>query len=91
MGKTKKIGLAATFGARYGTSAKKRYLEIMRVMKERHECPSCFSYSVRRISVGIWKCRKCGYKFAGGAYTPRTKLGVTASRASLRASTQKST
>lgn len=33
------------------------------------------------MSVGIWHCGKCGYKFAGGAYVPRTKLGEIAERA----------
>ncbi|MBS7644720.1 MAG: 50S ribosomal protein L37ae [Candidatus Bathyarchaeia archaeon] len=91
MGKARKIGLAATFGARYGTSPRKRYLEVMREMKSRHGCPNCLSKSVKRVSVGIWRCRKCGYTFTGGAYTPHTKLGAAASRASSRASTQKST
>jgi len=36
---------------------------------------------VKRWSVGIWHCRKCGYRFAGGAYTPTTKLGEVAGRA----------
>ena len=36
---------------------------------------------VHRESVGVWKCRKCSYTFAGGAYTPATKLGVVARRA----------
>ena len=26
-------------------------------------------------------CKKCGYRFAGGAYTPTTKLGEIAARA----------
>lgn len=33
------------------------------------------------MSVGVWKCRKCGHTFAGGAYIPSTKLGVVAKRA----------
>jgi large subunit ribosomal protein L37Ae len=36
---------------------------------------------VRRESVGVWRCKKCDYTFAGGAYTPVTKLGVVAKRA----------
>jgi large subunit ribosomal protein L37Ae len=35
---------------------------------------------VKRISVGVWKCRKCGFTFTGGAYTPTTKLGIVAKR-----------
>jgi hypothetical protein len=33
------------------------------------------------MSVGIWFCGRCGYKFAGGAYAPTTKLGQIAERA----------
>jgi hypothetical protein len=31
--------------------------------------------------VGVWKCGKCEFTFAGGAYTPSTKLGAVARRA----------
>ncbi len=34
------------------------------------------------MSVGVWHCKKCNYKFAGGAYLPFTKLGEIALRAS---------
>ncbi len=76
----KKVGLGGAFGARYGTVARKRYVEIVTGMRRRHECPRCRIESVRRLSVGIWLCRKCGYKFAGGAYQPFTKLGETSRR-----------
>jgi septal ring factor EnvC (AmiA/AmiB activator) len=33
------------------------------------------------MSVGIWLCGRCGFKFAGGAYAPITKLGEVAERA----------
>jgi large subunit ribosomal protein L37Ae len=35
---------------------------------------------VKRTSIGVWKCGKCGFTFTGGAYTPTTKLGMVAKR-----------
>lgn len=84
MGRTKKIGLGASFGARYGTLARKRYVEIVSQMRLKHKCPKCHRKAVKRESVGIWACRKCGFKFAGGAYTPITKLGETAERSTVK-------
>ncbi|MEM2341955.1 MAG: 50S ribosomal protein L37ae [Candidatus Bathyarchaeia archaeon] len=79
MGKrTKKIGPARGFGPRYGVSVRKRYISIVSEMRRAHICPQCGFKSVRRESVGIWVCRKCGFKFAGGAYTPMTKIGTVA-------------
>jgi large subunit ribosomal protein L37Ae len=49
-------------------------------MKKTHVCPQCGFPRVKRISVGVWGCRKCGFKFTGGAYTPTTKLGIVAKR-----------
>jgi len=81
MGKrTKKIGPAGGLGARYGVSARRRYIEIVTTLRRKHRCPQCGSNAVRRESAGIWLCRKCGFKFTGGAYQPRTKLGMTAER-----------
>ncbi|MBS7639349.1 MAG: 50S ribosomal protein L37ae [Candidatus Bathyarchaeia archaeon] len=82
MGKrTKKVGPARGFGPRYGVSVRKRYITIVSEMRRLHLCPQCGVKAVRRESVGIWVCRKCGFKFAGGAYTPVTKIGVVAERA----------
>ena len=77
----RKVGLAGGFGARYGTVARRQYVEIVTGLRSKHECPRCKFDTVKRWSVGIWHCRKCGYKFAGGAYTPTTKLGEVAARA----------
>ncbi len=82
MPRTKKIGLGGSLGPRYGTSPRKRYVEIMSRMREKHECPRCYLRAVKRLSVGIWLCKKCGHKFAGGAYVPYTKLGEVAMRTS---------
>ncbi|MGB9135059.1 MAG: 50S ribosomal protein L37ae [Candidatus Bathyarchaeia archaeon] len=81
MGRTKKIGLAGGFRARYGSTLRKRYVEVMTESKRPHSCPQCRAVAVRRETVGVWKCRKCGFTFTGGAYTPSTKLGETAKRA----------
>jgi len=51
-------------------------------MRAPHECPQCHIVAVSRLSIGIWLCGRCGFKFAGGAYAPTTKLGQIAERAS---------
>jgi len=33
---------------------------------------------MKRISVGLWLCPKCGRVFAGGAYQPYTEVGKVA-------------
>lgn len=79
--KVKKVGPAGSFGPRYGTVARRRYAEVVSGMRIRHECPRCHVRAVKRLTVGIWSCRKCGVKFAGGAYLPATKLGNISKRA----------
>jgi large subunit ribosomal protein L37Ae len=81
MGRTYKVGSSGSLGARYGTVARKRYATVVTALRSPHECPQCHLTAVRRLSVGIWLCGRCGYKFAGGAYAPTTKLGQIAERA----------
>ena len=80
MGRTKKVGPTRGLGPRYGSTVRKRYMKVMTEMKRPHKCPQCGFPRVKRESVGVWKCRKCGFTFTGGAYTPTTKLGIIAKR-----------
>jgi len=80
--RTKKVGSTGGLGVRYGATVRKRYAKVISELKKVHRCPQCSSERVRRQSVGIWKCRKCGFTFTGGAYTPSTKLGDVAKRTS---------
>ncbi len=80
MKRTKKLGSVARFGARYGRKEKKAYLSIEKKQHKKHQCPKCNFEKVKREGTGIWRCRKCGYTFAGGAYTPTTAPGAVAKR-----------
>lgn len=78
--RTKKVGLARGLGPRYGSTVRKRYVKVVRELRAKHGCPQCGFARVKRQSVGVWHCRKCGFTFTGGAYTPSTKLGQVSKR-----------
>jgi large subunit ribosomal protein L37Ae len=80
MGRTKKVGPTRGLGVRYGSTVRKRYSKVVTELKKPHRCPQCGFPRVKRVSVGVWGCRKCGFTFTGGAYTPTTKLGIVARR-----------
>lgn len=71
--RTKKAGLEARFGARYGVSVRRRASSALRKVKREYSCPACQYQKVRRESAGIWACRKCGHTFAGGVWQPFTR------------------
>lgn len=75
----KKAGTSGRYGARYGVVIRNRVKNIEREQKKRHECPACYHASVSRVSSGIWECRRCGNKFAAGAYTPRIRRSTARS------------
>ncbi|MCD6480429.1 50S ribosomal protein L37ae [Candidatus Bathyarchaeota archaeon] len=65
---------------RGGATLRKRWTRVVSTLRRPHKCPRCSAMKVKRLSVGIWRCRKCGFTFAGGAYQPQTKLGKLAAR-----------
>ena len=77
---TKKVGTTGRYGPRYGTKAKKVVAAIEKVQKKAHSCPYCERPALKRISAGIWTCRKCKVKFAGAAYFPTSPVGEAASK-----------
>jgi len=81
LGRTKKVGPTRGLGVRYGATVRKRYAKVIVELRKAHRCPQCGFAKVKRESVGVWKCKKCGFTFTGGAYTPTTKLGIVAKRA----------
>jgi large subunit ribosomal protein L37Ae len=74
--RTKKVGSTGRYKARYGVRARTRIREVELQQRKKHLCPSCGKNAVKRISTGIWRCKKCGTTFAGGAYTPKTAQGL---------------
>lgn len=66
----KNIGSTGRFGPRYGVKIRRSIEEVESEKKDEYECPRCHHIKVKRESTGIWKCKKCGLTFAGGAYEP---------------------
>jgi large subunit ribosomal protein L37Ae len=77
---SKSATVGGRFGARYGRTVRKRLGQIESELRKKHRCPSCGSLTVKRFSVGVWKCSKCGFTFSGGAYSPSSSLGEVAKR-----------
>jgi large subunit ribosomal protein L37Ae len=66
--RTKKIGSTGWMGARYGLRIRRRVAEIDRSRSIDAACPKCATVTVRRISSGVFQCRRCHTQFASGAY-----------------------
>jgi len=64
--KTKKVGAAGRFGVGYG-KVKERLIAVERLQRKRQKCIFCRGRAVRQ-EKGIWKCEKCGKKFASNIF-----------------------
>lgn len=79
MAKTK-LRSASRFGARYSSPLKKVFADVEDIEKRPQECPKCFRKSLVHKNYGIWYCKKCKARIAGGAYQPQTIIGSLAER-----------
>jgi large subunit ribosomal protein L37Ae len=70
--RTKKVKTAGRFATRYGVRVRRTIVKIEGIQRKKYVCKKCGKKAVKRVGTGIWKCRSCGYKFAGGTYTPAT-------------------
>jgi len=68
MVKTKKVKSAGRFGSGYGLRVRKRLKKVEEKQNLKQKCPFCKRTGAKRLSKGIWKCSKCGKKFASGAF-----------------------
>lgn len=57
------------FGSRYGRRVRLRYGKVEKQQRATYKCPYCGFKKVKRVSVGIWHCKKCDSKFTGKAFT----------------------
>jgi len=67
MSKTKKVKAAGRFGVRYGRRVRTKIADIESNQRKKQECIFCQGVA-KRLSKGIWECKKCGKKFAGHTY-----------------------
>jgi len=65
---TKKVGSAGRYGARYGRKLRSRVITVEKVQRNKQKCPYCNRLTAKRLSPGIWQCKKCESKFTGKAY-----------------------
>ena len=66
--KSKKSKSAGRFGSRYGKRVRTKLVKVESKQRVKQTCPFCERKGVKRVSKGIWKCKKCDKKFASNTY-----------------------
>ena len=72
----KPTGCRLSIRPRSNVRARSRLRNVELSQRKKHVCPSCKHTAVKRVGTGIYSCRKCGVKFAGGSYIPKTDVGL---------------
>ena len=68
MVRTKKVKASGRHKVGYGTNVRKKLVLVETKQRKKQICPFCKKPYAKRTSAGIWECKKCKKKFAGGAY-----------------------
>ena len=68
MVKTKKVRAAGRFQARFGRKIRTKIAKIEAVQRKKQKCIFC-SGTAKRLSKGIWHCKKCDKKFVNNTYS----------------------
>lgn len=66
--KLKKTKSAGRFGARYGKRVRTKLVKVEVKQRVKQKCPFCNKLGAKRVSKGIWHCKKCDKKFADNIY-----------------------
>jgi len=78
MGKrTKKVGITGKYGTRYGSTLRKLMRKIETSQHSTYRCAFCGKDNMKRVCVGIWRCKTCQKVVSGGAYSLSTASAVT--------------
>ncbi|KAK4162762.1 ribosomal protein L37ae [Cladorrhinum sp. PSN259] len=80
---TKKVGIAGKYGVRYGASLRKQLKRLETPQHAKYLCVFCGKNTTKRVSTGIWHCKRCNKTVAGGAYHLQTPAASSA-RSTLR-------
>ncbi|KAG5436974.1 hypothetical protein PCANB_001248 [Pneumocystis canis] len=71
------VGVTGKYGTRYGSSLRKEIKKIEVQQHAKYVCAFCGKMSVKRQSVGIWKCLRCLKVISGGAWTVSTTTAAS--------------
>lgn len=72
--KLKKTKAAGRFGARYGKKVRAKLSKVESKQRKKQACIFCGKLGVKRLSKGIWYCKKCNKKFASDTYSINKKI-----------------
>jgi len=68
MARTKKVKASGRLKKGYGTVVRRKLVAVESKQRKKQKCIFCKKLTAKRLSAGIWKCKKCGKSFTGGAY-----------------------